>query len=213
VTAHEYLIRRTTPDDWRQVRELRLEMIRDTPAAYVETLEQAEAHDEAEWRLRGARGHAEHGISIVAVAPSGRWVATMGGFVPDAASGPLLVGVYVAPDVRGREVGLADAMLTTIEDWARTEGDRLTLHVHEDNARARAFYLRRGFVATGRTLPYPLAPEQSEVEMVRDLGSAEPGPADPSPDSGRDVADRPAAARPATERLADLRARPTEETR
>ena len=223
MTAHEYLIRRTTPDDWRQVRELRLEMIRDTPAAYVETLEQAEAHDEAEWRLRGARGHAEHGISIVAVAPSGRWVATMGGFVPDAASGPLLVGVYVAPDVRGREVGLADAMLTTVEDWARTEADRLTLHVHEDNARARAFYLRRGFVATGRTLPYPLAPEQREVEMVRDLGSAVPGTADPSPDSGRDVADQPATDRPAadrpatdraaTERLADLRARPAEETR
>lgn len=213
MTAHEYLIRRTTPDDWRQVRELRLEMIRDTPAAYVETLEQAEVHDEAEWRRRGARGHAEHGISVVAVAPSGRWVATMGGFVPDAASGPLLVGVYVAPDVRGREVGLADAMLTTVEDWARTEADRLTLHVHEDNARARAFYLRRGFVATGRTLPYPLAPEQREVEMVRDLGSAEPGPADPRPDGGRDVADRPAADRPATERLADRRARPAEETR
>ena len=93
----------------------------------------------------------------------------MAGFVPDASTGPLLVGVYVAPGVRGREVGLADAMLTTIEDWARTESDRLTLHVHEENARARAFYERRGFVATGRTVPYPLAPDELEVEMSRAL--------------------------------------------
>ena len=169
MTAHDFTIRRTTADDWREVRALRLEMIRDTPTAYVETLESAQSHDEAEWRARGARGTAEHGIAIAAVDASGRWVATMGGFVPDDSTGPLLVGVYVAPDVRGRETGLADAMLTTIEDWARTESDRLMLHVHEDNARARAFYERRGFVATGRTFPYPLAPEQLEVEMSRAL--------------------------------------------
>jgi GNAT superfamily N-acetyltransferase len=169
VTAHELTIRRTTADDWREVRALRLEMIRDTPKAYVETLETAQSHDEAEWRMRGARGTAEHGIAIAAIDASGRWVATMAGFVPDASTGPLLGGVYVAPDVRGREVGLADAMLTTIEDWARTESDRLTLHVHEENARARAFYERRGFVATGRTVPYPLAPDELEVEMSRAL--------------------------------------------
>lgn len=165
MTAHDLTIRRTTADDWREVRALRLEMIRDTPTAYVETLESALSHDEAEWRTRGARGRAEHGISIAAIDSSGRWVATMGGFVPDASSGSLLVGVYVAPHVRGRATGLADAMLTTIEDWARTESDRLTLHVHEDNARARAFYERRGFVSTGRTVPYPLAPDELEVEV------------------------------------------------
>lgn len=181
MSAHEFLIRRTAADDWREVRDLRLEMIRDTPQAYVETLEQAEAMDEAGWRARGARGTAEHGISLAGIDASGRWVATMGSFVPDAqqaasldvAAGPLLVGVYVAPDVRGREVGLADAMLSTVEDWARDEGDRLTLHVHEDNPRAQAFYSRRGFVTTGRTVPYPLVPEQRELEMVKDLRPAD----------------------------------------
>lgn len=169
MTADRLLIRRTSADDWRQVRDLRLEMIRDTPTAYVETLESAESHDEAEWRRRGARGAAEHGIALVGIAPSGRWVATMAAVVRDTETGPLLGGVYVAPYVRGREAGVADAMLSAIEDWARTEGDRLTLHVHEDNARARAFYERRGFVATGRTIPYPLAPEQLEIEMVEQL--------------------------------------------
>ncbi|WP_245534566.1 GNAT family N-acetyltransferase [Sanguibacter keddieii] len=180
MSAHRFLIRRTTADDWREVRDLRLEMIRDTPQAYVESLEQAETVSEAEWRARGARGTAEHGISLAGIDASGRWVATMGGFVPDAQQaasldvgpGPLLVGVYVAPDVRGREVGLADAMLTAVEDWARHEGDQFTLHVHEDNPRAQAFYARRGFVATGRTVPYPLVPEEREVEMVKDLRPA-----------------------------------------
>lgn len=169
VTTDQLIIRRTTADDWREVRALRLEMIRDTPTGYVETLESAESHDETEWRVRGARGTAEHGIAVVGITPSGRWVATMGGYVPDAQTGPLLVGVYVAPGVRGREAGVADAMLSAVEEWARTEGDSLTLHVHEDNGRARAFYARRGFVATGRTFPYPLAPHQLEIEMVERL--------------------------------------------
>ena len=72
MTAHELTIRRTTADDWREVRALRLEMIRDTPKAYVETLETAQSHDEAEWRMRGARGSAEHGIAIAAIDASGR---------------------------------------------------------------------------------------------------------------------------------------------
>ncbi|WIB37098.1 GNAT family N-acetyltransferase [Curtobacterium sp. MCJR17_043] len=44
-----------------------------------------------------------------------------------------------------------------MEDWARGRGDRILLHVHEDNPRAIAFYRRRGFVPTGRLVPYPPA--------------------------------------------------------
>ena len=76
-------------------------MIRDTPTAYAETLEEALSHDEAEWRMRGLRGPSDHGIAIAAITKSGRWVGTMAGFVPGPETGPLLVGVYVTPDFRG----------------------------------------------------------------------------------------------------------------
>jgi GNAT superfamily N-acetyltransferase len=169
VNTQAFSIRRTVEADWREIRDLRLEMIRDTPTAYVETLEQALAHDEAEWRLRGQRGAGDHGIAVAAIADSGRWVGTMGGFVPDADTGPLLVGVYVAPQFRGSALRITDALLASVEDWARTLGSELTLHVHEDNARARKAYERRGFVATGQTVAYNLDPSKDELEMVKQL--------------------------------------------
>ena len=169
MSTHEVSIRPTTEADWQQVRDLRIEMIRDMAIGYGETLDAALNHDEAEWRRRGRRGTSEHATWIAAITASGRWVGMMGGFVPDPAHGPLLVGVYVAPDFRGSERGVTDALLATVEDWARTEGDRLTLHVHEDNARARRAYERRGYVLTGHTVPYSLDPSKDELEMVKEL--------------------------------------------
>jgi GNAT superfamily N-acetyltransferase len=167
--TYEFSIRSTRDSDWRAIRDLRVEMIRDTPTGYAETLEEALSHDEAEWRMRGRRGASDQGIAIAAITESGRWVGTMAGFVPDPDTGPLLVGVYVAPDFRGRTVGLTAALLTAVEDWARTESDQLTLHVHEDNARARKAYENRGFAATGQSVPYNLDSSRNELEMVKKL--------------------------------------------
>lgn len=169
VSTYAFLIRPTTDADWREVRDLRLEMIRDTPTAFAVSLEEALSYDEAEWRMRGRRGASAHGIAVAAIAESGRWVGTMAGFVPDQNTGPLLVGVYVAPDFRGSKLGLTDALLAAVEDWARTEGDQLTLHVHEENSRARKAYERRGFVATGHTVPYNLDSSKNELELVKKL--------------------------------------------
>lgn len=164
-----YRIRRTVGDDWREVRDLRLEMLRDTPIAFGETVQDALGHSDSEWRMRADRGTAAHGITLVAIDPAGRWVGTMGGYVPDSTTGALLVGVYVSPDHRGREAGVFDALLIVIEEWARTEGTVLTLHVHEDNSRARAAYLRRGFTETGHRVQYVLDASAKEIEMVKPL--------------------------------------------
>ena len=169
VSIPTFEIRPAIDSDWREVRELRLEMIRDTPLAFAESLEDALAHGEAEWRLRARRGPGDHGIAVVAISDSGRWVGTMGGFVPDPITGPLLVGVFVTPEVRGARAGVTDALLARIEEWARAEGGRLTLHVHEENIRARTAYKRRGFLATDRTFPYALYPLQKKWEMVKEL--------------------------------------------
>ncbi|MHA7305115.1 GNAT family N-acetyltransferase [Arthrobacter sp. TMN-49] len=146
-------------------------MIRDSPTAYTETLQQARSHDETEWRIRGNRGTAENGIAIAiaAISDAGLWIGTMGGFVPDPDTDTLLVGVYVVPEFRGRRLGLTDALLATVEDWARTESSRLSLHVHEDNARARKYYERRGYATTGQTVAYNLDPTKLELEMVKQI--------------------------------------------
>jgi GNAT superfamily N-acetyltransferase len=159
-----------TETDWERVRDLRLEMLRDTPIAFMETVEAAEANTDDVWRMRAKRGHTPDSVQLVAVDGSGRWVGTMSGLVEHLEiGGPLLVGVFVSPGARGRDAGVADALLDAVEDWARGQGGTLTLHVHEDNDRAIGFYRRRGYELTGRTIPYNLDPTRNELEMRRNV--------------------------------------------
>jgi ribosomal protein S18 acetylase RimI-like enzyme len=164
----ELVIRTTREDDWREVRDLRLEMLRDTPIAFGDTLERALEFPEADWRTRARRGESREQTVLVAI-EGDRWVGTMGCYVPDAATGPLLVGVYVAPDRRGAAAGITDSLLDEIERWAAERAETLRLEVHEDNDRARRSYERRGFEYTGHRRPYELDPGGLELEMVKRL--------------------------------------------
>jgi GNAT superfamily N-acetyltransferase len=159
-------VRRTTGSDWEALRGLRLEMLRDTPIAFGETLEAALAHGEPEWRMRAARGDSAGTVNLAAIA-DGRWVGTMGAYVPNSSTGAMLVGVYVSPEFRG--AGVADALLAEVEAWAAQRGPALTLHVHETNLRARAYYARRGFAKTGAVHRYVLDPTAREIEMRKTL--------------------------------------------
>jgi ribosomal protein S18 acetylase RimI-like enzyme len=163
------VIRTTRETDWPAVRALRLEMLRDTPIAFGDTLERALEYGEAEWRTRARRGEAREQTVLVAIEGE-RWVGTMGCYVPDAATGPLLVGVYVSPDRRGEAAGVTRALLDEIERWAAERSDTLRLEVHEDNARARRFYEKLGFAYTGYRRPYELEPGGLELEMEKRLG-------------------------------------------
>ncbi|MHA6669185.1 GNAT family N-acetyltransferase [Homoserinimonas sp. A447] len=172
MTSADVTVRRTREIDWEEYRALRLEMLADTPSAFGETLANAGRWGEAEWRMRSARGEASDQILVVAIdKATGRWVGSMGGFVasgPDVV-GPLLVGVYVSPDFRGRAHGVASALLSSVEEWAATVNRKIHLHVHEDNPRALAFYERSGYRLTGKSEAYALNPEQRELEMVKEL--------------------------------------------
>ncbi|QEO14147.1 GNAT family N-acetyltransferase [Agromyces intestinalis] len=164
----ELVIRTTREDDWQAVRALRLEMLRDTPLAYAETLDHALQVEEPEWRQRARRGETPGQTSVVAIEGE-RWVGQMGGWLPQGESVPLLVGVYVAPDRRGEASGVARALLDAIETWARGYGDTLRLEVHEHNPRAIRFYEKLGFSFTGRSRDYELEPGGLELEMIKRL--------------------------------------------
>lgn len=159
------MVRQVEERDWVRLRALRLEMLADTPIAYLETLETAQRHPVAHWQ-RQARGR-PGGVRLVAELDDGRWVGTMTGILADGAA--TLVAVYVAPEARGPGAGVTDALLLGIERWAAQHGDQLRLEVNELNGRAIEAYRRRGFVLTGRTTPYPLDPPSLELEMVKPL--------------------------------------------
>lgn len=162
-------VREVVEHDWIRLRALRLEMLADTPIAYLETLETAEAHPVSHWK-RQARGRPD-GIKLVAEDDDGRWVGTMTGIIAEGT--PTLVAVYVAPAVRGSAAGVTDALLAAIERWAARHGDQVRLEVNELNGRAIDAYRRRGFAMTGRTTPYPLQPPSLELEMVKPLRPTE----------------------------------------
>ncbi len=174
----EFVVRSMTEDDWEPYRGIRIEMLRDTPMAYGETLESALALDEAGWRRRAdARstpsrphvpGTAVTSIRFAAILPDGTWIGSMGGYV-DERLGPVLVGVYVAPAYRGDAFGVTSALIEAVEDWARELAPTIHLDVHESNVRARASYAKRGYVETGNTQPYPIDPRFTEIEMVKQL--------------------------------------------
>lgn len=161
-------IHRVAPEDWRAFRDIRLRMLADTPLAYGETHAEAAGLGDAEWQERAARAAEQGSVGVAAVATDGSWVGLMRGFVHDV-RGPVLVSVFVAPEFRGSELGVADALLDGVIAWARVRGSSLTLDVHEANPRAIAFYRRRGFVETGETHAYELPPFGDELAMRLEL--------------------------------------------
>ena len=133
------------PDDWRAWRDLRLEALKDTPIGYGERLADVVGLTDEEWERRvnhpprpGVRFLAYDGDDVVGMA---------GGFV-DEQEQPVLFAVYVRPEHRGGEV--VAALVAAVQAWA---AEPLTLHVHEDNHRARRAYEKLGFVLTGEVDP------------------------------------------------------------
>ena len=159
-------VRRVTFDDWRDLRDLRLEALADTPFGYLETLADAQVLPDDAWQARAARG-ADGGDSFQVMAWDGaRPVGTSVSFLRDGRA--WLAAVYVAPSHRGR--GVLDELVGRCAIWARQQGPTaLRLEVHERNTRAQAAYERLGFVATGERAPYPLPPGGEELIMERPL--------------------------------------------
>lgn len=177
-----FAIRTTSEEDWPLVRDLRIENATDNPISWTATRDETLKMTEGDWKMRARRGEAPDTTSIVAVEQgTNRWLGMMNAQTGDEyGSDPVLTGVYVTPDARGREHGVADALLEAIVQWASSRSSTLRLQVYEHAEPARRFYTRNGFTPTGRTQPMhvrgrePQPNDGSVLEfrrtLVRDLG-------------------------------------------
>ena len=161
--------RRVRPDDWPAWKGIRLEALADTPIGFLELHADALGASDAQWRERAAAASEGGDQALWLAWVDDRVVGCTGGWRRDAGPAVVVYAVYVSPVARGGEV--FDLLLGAVEDWARTLPGvtELRLEVHEDNARARAAYSKRGFVETGVARPYPPDPSRQELEMVRPL--------------------------------------------
>ncbi|MGW7428915.1 GNAT family N-acetyltransferase [Streptomyces sp. NPDC054861] len=168
----DYTIRAIRADEWEKTRAIRLDALRDPAAgiAFLDTYEAAVGRPESFWRER-AEGSAEESggaRQFVAEAPDGSWAGTATVLVerpsdetrfgaPAKVDQTHVVGVYVRPEARG--TGLTERLFQGCVEWSWGLSEpvvrRVRLYVHQDNARAAAFYRRFGFVATGERVPVP----------------------------------------------------------
>lgn len=150
-------VRRTGPDDWATIRQMRLAALADTPTAFASTLEHEEAFSEQDWR-----GRAESAAWFVAW-QDGDPVGVAAAIVPPPGSGQPgqpeppqewhLISMWASPQVRGR--GVAGLLVDAVARYVKGAGaQRLALWVSDGNDRARGFYRRAGFRPTGRRQRY-----------------------------------------------------------
>jgi RimJ/RimL family protein N-acetyltransferase len=159
------VVERVTAESWRTYRDVRLGALIDSPRAFWMTYAESAGSTDDEWRQRCAAG----GPTWLAL-DSGRPVGTVGLWHADDAPTDevVLVGMWVATVARGTDV--ATRLVGTALGHAATSGyRRVVLDVAHENARARAFYERMGFRATGEIGRMPWDPSVTEETLALDL--------------------------------------------
>jgi RimJ/RimL family protein N-acetyltransferase len=165
--ARTLTVHRVTPDDAARMRALRLEMLADSPLAFLETLAQAAARPHADYRRRIVQASSGHGLAQFVADPGGRLIGHAGGTVlPEEPHVTVVFAVYITPAHRGTGV-LAD-LVEAVAAWSRAAGRlELMLEVVVGNDRAVRAYERLGFADTGVRVPHPVIPALTELQMRR----------------------------------------------
>jgi ribosomal protein S18 acetylase RimI-like enzyme len=127
--------------DVERFRAVRLEGLRSDPSGFRFSEAEDDAIGTSAWAARLDRDY------VVAVEQEGK-ILGVGGFTrfvgDKVAHKGLIWGMYVRSAARGS--GAADAIMNALVAHARAHVRQLLLTVMSNNARARAFYERHGFV-------------------------------------------------------------------
>jgi len=162
-------VHRVTPGDAARMRALRLEMLADSPLAFLETLAQAAARSHADYRRRIVQASTGGQLAQFVADPSGRGrlVGHAGGTVlPEEPGATVVFAVYITPAQRGGAV-LA-SLVEAVAEWSVAMGrQELMLEVVVGNDRAVRAYEKLGFTDTGVRVPHPILPGLLELQMRR----------------------------------------------
>ena len=160
-------VRRIRRDEPEALRDVRLRALADSPSAFGSTLAREEAYGDDLWEERARACAAGDGAATFLAVDGDQRVgmvtalATGGGLVE-------LVGMWTAPEVRGRGVGAR--LVEAVIGWAGEVGaERVELWVTRGNEPAERLYRRLGFEPTGDHQPLPSDPCKDELRMARHL--------------------------------------------
>jgi RimJ/RimL family protein N-acetyltransferase len=164
-----FTVHRVTPADAARMRALRLEMLADSPLAFLETLAQAAARPHEDYRRRIVQASTGRQVAqfVADPGPGTRLIGHAGGTVlPEEPGVTVVFAVYITPERRGGRV-LAE-LIDAVAAWSAEAGrDELMLEVVVGNDRAVRAYRRLGFRETGVRVPHPVLPALTELQMRR----------------------------------------------
>ena len=160
-------VHRVTPEDAGRMRALRLEMLADSPLAFLETLAQAAARPHADYRRRIVQASTGGQLAQFVADPGGRLIGHAGGTVlPEDPAATVVFAVYITPAHRG--TGVLRDLVEAVAGWSVAMGRaELMLEVVVGNDRAVRAYERLGFEDTGVRVPHPVVPGLRELQMRR----------------------------------------------
>ena len=162
------LVRATTLDDWRAMREIRLQALRDAPDAFGSSYARDAAFEPAEWQRRATRDGSFFAFLPDAGPAGPAGPAGLAGGYQEEPGVVELISMFVRPQARGHRVG--EALVGAVVAWARNRDARsVHLWVTESNKPARRLYERCGFTITPERQPLPSNPALGELGMTRPL--------------------------------------------
>jgi RimJ/RimL family protein N-acetyltransferase len=150
-------VRVLRPEDAAELRALRLRALREAPDAFISTIEEAEELTEA-WFAERLAEPLDREAVFGAFEPGGAMIGLTGIYRETRIRirhRLALRSMFVAPEARGQRHA-RNLLEAAIDHARRMPGvEQIHLSVITDNPRARALYLRAGFVVTG-TLPHAM---------------------------------------------------------
>lgn len=137
-------IKRIAPVEWQALRDVRLRSLLDSPGAFGQRYEEAEATPDEDWQsLASVSARGDRRVWYIAWGDDGAPV----GVVQARRRPPtdcMLFSMWVAPEARRSNVGAA--LVDSVGEWARSwGGERIVLWVIANNEGASRFYDRIGF--------------------------------------------------------------------
>ncbi len=157
----QFSVRRAAIGDEPVLRALRLQALTDSPNAFGSTYEREVARTMEDWRRWLAPG-----VTFILETTGEPRGLVAGVRDPNDASAVQLMAMWVHPELRG--TGASDAFVSFVKSWANEVGaTQVRLNVVEGNTRARRYYERSGFRATGRQGTLERSGD-TEIEMICD---------------------------------------------
>ncbi len=157
-------IRRAAAGDEPVLRALRLEALRDAPAAFASTYEREASRTTADWQRWMSPG-----VTFL-LERDGVASGLVAGVHDQTDSAVIfLLAMWLHPALRG--TGAADMLVASVISWAAEQRAReVRLNIAKANTRAQRCYERNGFVVTGR-VTVRQADGFVEVEMAKRLAA------------------------------------------